>query len=142
MPCQTFDNLCHLLSIVIQPNDAIDHDDTLSRWSSDQWEAVIALASRQLVLPSIAARLATDGTCAAMDPSLHAFFQEIHAGNIRRNGALLGQVDQICARANQLAIRPILLKGAAHLASNLYGDLGARYVSDIDILVDDDEQDR
>lgn len=142
MPCQTFDNLCHLLSIAVRPNDAGSRDDALKQWTPDHWEAVIALASRHLVLPSIAARLAGERTCETIDPSLHAFFLEIHAGNTVRNDELLRAVDRFCELANQLGIRPILLKGAAHLATDLYADLGARYVSDIDVLVDGDERTR
>jgi hypothetical protein len=104
-------------------------------------EAVIALASRHLVLPSIAARLSKDAP-AGLDPDLLAFFEQIRAGNERRNQALLEEAFRVAALANQVGIQPILLKGAAHLADDLYGDPGGRFVSDIDLLVEGNERDR
>ena len=142
MSRQPFDDFCDLLSSAITPNGADEHRDVFAKWSPEHWEAIIALASNHLVLPSIAVHLPDDIAARAIDPQLHGFFKEIRDGNTKRNRDLLHQVDHICALANSLGIRPILLKGAAHLAEDVYGDLGARYMLDIDILVDRDERDR
>lgn len=142
MPRQPFDDFCQILSIVVAPASGTAHPDGSADWTPARWESVIELASRHFVLPSIAARLAKDRTWETMDPSLQAFFREIQVGNVRRNHDLLAAAERCCAQANRFAIRPILLKGAAHLADAIYDDPGARYVADIDLLVGGDERDR
>ena len=137
MPSRPFDGFCRLLSSVV--GDDVDNDDryaALAEWTGDDWELAIELASNHFVLPSIAGRLSVDQAGAALDPDLKTFFKGIHNGNIRRNEVFLRQIERFCRLANGLGIRPILLKGAAHLADDIYGDQGARFLSDIDVLVD------
>lgn len=142
MPHKHFDDFCTLLSSVLVQDGADGRHDALIGWSPEQWEAAIALASRHLVLPSVAAQLSKNHAANVFDHELIAFFKKLHAGNIQRNHKIVQQTLNACGLANNLGIQPILLKGAALLGDDVYGDIGARYLSDIDILVDRADRDK
>lgn len=69
-------------------------------------------------------------------------FAVAHALNTDRNAALLSQVQRILPRLNAAGIEPIILKGAAHLATGLWPTPGSRLVSDIDLLIEAPAMDR
>ena len=69
-------------------------------------------------------------------------FAVAHALNTDRNADILLQLERVVACLNAAGIEPIVLKGAAHLATGLWPTPGSRLVSDIDLLVDFDELDR
>ena len=66
------------------------------------------------------------------------YFHTIHEGNAARNRGILEHVGELASILNRIGVEPVLLKGACHLASGLYSDPAARFMSDIDILVDND----
>lgn len=66
------------------------------------------------------------------------YFQAIHAVNAARNRGLLAHAEEVVRMLNGIGVEPILLKGAAHLASGLYPDPALRFMYDIDLLVPDD----
>ncbi len=137
---QIFDDVCSLLSQVTSQEDAPLQEKTYVAWGSDHWENVIEMASENFVLPAIASRLRGDRSLQAINPTLQEFFEEIHAGNSARNRQILAEIEKMALLANQWGIEPILLKGSAHLVNRTYDDAGARYQSDIDILVDESER--
>jgi len=63
-------------------------------------------------------------------------FAVAHALNTDRNAQLLIQLERVVTRLNQAGIKPLVLKGAAHLATGLWPTPGSRLVSDIDLLVE------
>lgn len=63
-------------------------------------------------------------------------FAVAHTLNTDRNAQLLKQLERVVTRLNQAGIKPVVLKGAAHLATGLWPTPGSRLVSDIDLLVD------
>ena len=63
-------------------------------------------------------------------------FAVAHALNTDRNAQLLTQLERVVTRLNQAGIKPVVLKGAAHLATGLWPTLGSRLISDIDLLVE------
>lgn len=69
-------------------------------------------------------------------------FAVAHALNTERNAGLLGQLETVAARLNAAGIEPIVLKGAAHLATGLWPTPGSRLVADIDLLVAEDQMER
>lgn len=63
-------------------------------------------------------------------------FAVAHALNTDRNARLLTQLERVVTRLNQAGIKPLVLKGAAHLATGLWPTPGSRLISDIDLLVE------
>lgn len=138
---EIFDDVCLLLSEVIKPDGGLSKEKAYLGWNPDHWEDVIELASCSFVLPAIASRFRQDESLQSANPSLHQFFETLHAGNLARNREILAQIETMALLANQCGIEPILLKGSAYLIIESYGDPGARYQSDIDILVSESERD-
>lgn len=79
-------------------------------------------------------------TRAGLGPELEGF-AVAHALNTDRNAALLAQLERVVARLNDAGIVPIVLKGAAHIATSLWTTPGARLTADIDLLVQPGEMD-
>ena len=95
------------------------------------WEALIAASSHQLVTPALAWALrGTD-----CPPEVADYFETVLALNRRRNAMLADTLARVVAVLNRRGIEPVLLKGAAQLASGLYPAPGARLIGDIDLLV-------
>jgi hypothetical protein len=55
--------------------------------------------------------------------------------NLRRNSALLAQIDEAVDALNGAGVAPLLMKGAAYLKLAIHRDAGARVLADLDILV-------
>lgn len=68
-------------------------------------------------------------------------FAVAHALNTDRNAELRAQLERVVVRFNAAGIEPIVLKGAAHVATDLWPTPGSRLISDIDLLIDADEID-
>jgi len=58
-----------------------------------------------------------------------------HELNTERNKALLAQIEAVALCLNAIGVQPLLLKGASHLATDLWPTIGSRLLGDIDILV-------
>jgi len=58
-----------------------------------------------------------------------------HELNTERNTALLAQIEAVALCLNAIGVQPLLLKGASHLATDLWPTIGSRLLGDIDILV-------
>jgi hypothetical protein len=57
------------------------------------------------------------------------------AVNAMRNQILLRDLERIVAALNTVGLEPVLLKGAAYLVDGLYPAPGLRFLTDIDVLV-------
>lgn len=68
-------------------------------------------------------------------------FAVAHALNTDRNSELRAQLERVVTRLNAVGIEPLILKGAAHLATGLWPTPGSRLVSDIDLLIEADALD-
>lgn len=68
-------------------------------------------------------------------------FAVAHALNTDRNAELRTQLERVVSRLNAVGIEPLILKGAAHLATGLWPTPGSRLVSDIDLLINADALD-
>lgn len=69
-------------------------------------------------------------------------FAVAHALNTERNADILLQLERVAARLNAAGFEPIILKGAGHLATDLWPTPGSRLVADIDLLVGADDLDQ
>ena len=66
---------------------------------------------------------------------LRDYLRELHQLSKERNAQLRAQLLEAVRQLNRIAITPVLLKGAMHLVTDVYGDTGARIMTDIDLLV-------
>ncbi len=100
-----------------------------------KWKKLLYMANVQLCTPLWFCRLRDDGLLAVLPQELQDYLRHLHQANAERNSilrALLGDIAVACAAAK---VPLVLLKGAAALCDNLYGDDGARIMSDADIMV-------
>ena len=75
----------------------------------------------------------------SLPEDLVLFFGEMHAGNTRRNAALKAQLTEIGAEFGAANVKAVALKGAAELLAPLWPNAGSRYLSDLDILVAEED---
>ena len=99
------------------------------------WEALYSDAAGQAVLPSLAC--ASRGL--ALPVAVREFLTAVEASNRERNELIAGELKVAVGLLNAVGITPVLLKGVAYQAVGLYGDFGARYIQDIDLLLAEDE---
>lgn len=67
--------------------------------------------------------------------TFRAYLDEIYEFNLGRNRRLLLQLHEIVRFLNSAGITPLLLKGGAALATDLFPDPGMRFMWDLDLLV-------
>ena len=75
----------------------------------------------------------------ALPDDLGVFFREMAAANARRNAALLKQLTEIAAAMQGAGIACVALKGAAELLDAWWDTPNGRYLSDLDLLVPENE---
>jgi Uncharacterised nucleotidyltransferase len=92
---------------------------------------LIDVSSRHLVTPALA--WSTRGM--RMPAELRDYLDAVLTLNERRNQTLRAKLEQLVAALNAIDIEPLLLKGAAYLADNLYPALGIRLIGDLDLLI-------
>jgi hypothetical protein len=102
------------------------------------WERVIELGSHYWMTLALFQELREKRLLDLLPAELLDYFHQIHDANAARNRGILAHVRELAAILNRIGVEPVLLKGACHLASGLYPDPAARFMSDIDILVDND----
>lgn len=103
------------------------------------WGAVIDLSNRFLVAPALWSALRRRRLTAEIPPLARNYLQEMHRLNSRRNARLREQVIEAAETFNRAGIEPVLLKGASHLFTDIFGDPGTRLMTDIDLLVEKEQ---
>ncbi len=99
------------------------------------WEQVIWLANSHLVLPSLWFSIRNKKIDELLPDDVREYCKELYVLNKRRNEKIRKQLVEAVIALNKVKIVPVLLKGGKHLVENDYGDIGARIISDIDLLV-------
>lgn len=97
------------------------------------WEDLFQTANEEAVLPTISFALSND--LASLPPDVADFFSGVAELNRNRNGHIFRELKFAAQLLNGIGIQPVLLKGVAYLAANVYADPAARYLIDIDLLV-------
>ena len=90
------------------------------------WEELVAFASAQLVLPALHPMPGAPADAAA-------YLEGIQAANAGRNAQMRASLAAVGKALNGLGIEPVLLKGAALLATSNDG-CSWRFLSDLDLL--------
>src|SRR5210317_1948790 len=99
------------------------------------WPSLLHQANHQVVTPLWYLNLCLDGLIDTLPKGLAVYLGELYAANRDRNRLFadaLAEALDVCQREG---LSPLLLKGAAALADDLYGDVGARIQSDLDLLL-------
>jgi hypothetical protein len=99
------------------------------------WPPILHLANQELVAPALCGRLKRLRRLDSLPAEVADYLVLLHRLNGERNDALRRQALELVARLNRFGIRPVMLKGAAALFADAYGDPAARMIGDLDILV-------
>jgi hypothetical protein len=103
------------------------------------WPALALQASGQMMSTSLHAGIARRDLAGALPGDFADYLGALFELNAERNGNIRVQLAEVAAALNHQGIEPVLLKGAAALLSDLYGDAGSRLIGDLDLLVAPDE---
>jgi Uncharacterised nucleotidyltransferase len=121
-----FQNICSLFV-----GEATDAD--AATWN---WEKIIEVSSKHLVATSLHRNISK---LTVVPQEVADYFSALHQLNSERNAVMLNGAREVCLALTQIGIRPVLLKGAACMVSNCYGDLADRFMGDIDLIVKPEE---
>lgn len=101
----------------------------------EDWDSALRAASAEVVLPSLHAALVKRGGASRIPPEVAGFLKSVEDLNRERNEFILDETLHIIGHLNAGGIQPILLKGAAYLATGVFCNPGERFLGDIDLLV-------
>ncbi|WP_342241272.1 nucleotidyltransferase family protein [Inquilinus sp. OTU3971] len=104
------------------------------------WFSVIELANRCWMAPALFVALEGCGGLPRLPADARDYLGFIHDRNRQRNLRLRSQLVEAVSALNRSGIQPILLKGAAIIFCAPERTLGARMMSDLDLLVEEGEQ--
>lgn len=99
--------------------------------ADSDWEAVLTLANRTMVTPSLADALANTDD---VPSDVREFVTAIAERTKRRNSAMRSQLAESCTALSDCGIAPVLIKGAAFLVSIAEG-ANARLSTDLDLVL-------
>lgn len=129
-----FDSLTVLLKLLMPSLSIEDQFELLSCLNAGQTEAVIAEAKQQGVsLPLYPMLLALEKTYDLMIPSKEKLYQA-YLSTAAKNMVALHEAERLLSTLKEAGIAAAGLKGI-YLLENVYGNIGARSMNDIDILV-------
>ncbi|MBE0598703.1 MAG: nucleotidyltransferase family protein [Desulfuromonadales bacterium] len=99
------------------------------------WGEVLRHANQHFCSPLLYVRLREHGLLEALPAELAIYLRYLHAANWERNEEFRSTLVAVLRIAEELGIECMLLKGGATFCACLYGDLGARMMGDLDLLV-------
>ncbi len=125
----------HVLCALTSPYGEIDADAMLSA----DWDEVVAVANRHYLVPALHCAL-RDRALLHLLPEVAAdYVGAVYALNAERNAKLYSQLEAVVRCLNMVAVKPVLIKGAASLVEKWVPDPASRFMFDLDILVSEDE---
>lgn len=102
-----------------------------------EWTSVIGLANQTLTTPALIDFV--DQFASVLPEDVCTYIRQIHRRNVLRNDRLAVQLEEAVIAMNGQGVTPVLLKGAATLATAPVERRGVRLMSDLDIMVVPDE---
>ncbi|MCK1359458.1 nucleotidyltransferase family protein [Bradyrhizobium sp. 199] len=105
-----------------------------------EWTSVIGLANQTLTTPALIDFV--DQFASVLPEDVCTYIRQIHRRNVLRNDRLANQLEEAVIAINGQGVTPVLLKGAATLATAPVERRGVRLMSDLDIMVVPDEAER
>ena len=130
----TRDDLIHLLLNLLNRHAPPPDEESIAATTINEWNALLAMAKAQKILPLLFHRLQHLGLQPAVPHEIWLEMRKTYLGNITRNLRLYGELGRIVTflRAEQIPV--IALKGL-HLAQIVYRNIALRQIGDMDILV-------
>lgn len=104
------------------------------------WLAVIEVANHSWLTPAVFLALERSGALPGQPSEIRDYLGFIHGRNRQRNLCLRAQLIEAIGALNRAGIRPMVLKGAGILLLAPDADIGARMMSDLDLLIADTEK--
>jgi Uncharacterised nucleotidyltransferase len=101
------------------------------------WMSLLGLANQTLTTPALMEFATRFKDRIPVD--VHNYIREMFERNVARNDRLAAQLAEIVAAINDQRVTPVLLKGAAMLATADRPQWGSRLMSDLDIMVSPDQ---
>ena len=98
------------------------------------WTDFIVMASESPMHPRTR-RARANGVAELLPHDVVDYLDGMAILNWQRNSRIRSEISEIAAVFAEIGVAPVLLKGAAHLMSGLYDDIGDRVMLDIDLLV-------
>jgi len=108
---------------------------TPSRRVGHNWELIVEISNQHHVAAAVDWCLRHDKAAPA---KVRDYFDAIRSLNAARNEVIAGELLRVLELLYAIGVRPILLKGAAHLAEELYPP-GTRIIGDVDVLINEIE---
>jgi hypothetical protein len=102
-----------------------------------EWTSVIGLANQTLTTPALIDFV--DQFASVLPDDVCAYIRQIYHRNVLRNDRLAVQLEEAVVAMNNRGVTPVLLKGAATLATAADERRGVRLMSDLDLMVIPDE---
>jgi hypothetical protein len=112
-----------------------DDDKAWAQSAEWDWEQLFAEASEELLLPALYSRAHELQLDLSLPSSILDFLSSVELLNAERNDSILKELQLAVRLLNGVHVEPILLKGAAYLATGVYKTPAARYLADIDLLI-------
>lgn len=100
------------------------------------WKQIIQITSQHLVTPSLYSSLKHKQLLPDCPADVHEYLNTIFHLNEQRNKALSKQLLNISNYLSEVNVTPVMLKGSASLATNLYMYPAERVMRDLDLLID------
>jgi hypothetical protein len=105
------------------------------------WKELLYQANLHLCTPLWYIQLNRDGLLELLPDDLQKYLDCIYAENAERNIRLCSGLIELLNAFSDKGIDALLLKGAATIFDDLYGDMGSRMMRDLDILVKPEQVD-
>ena len=103
------------------------------------WEDFVWMGSNHFVLPALYSVFVRNGMLKLLPDDLAEHLSAIYTINEKRNKLIVEQSSRLIYMLNKEGIEPLFMKGAGYLLQHLYHNPGDRIMSDIDILVPENE---
>ncbi|MFH1000513.1 MAG: nucleotidyltransferase family protein [Bacteroidota bacterium] len=103
------------------------------------WNSLVYQSSNQLMIPALYLNLHRNNLLNELPADLSSYFKEITDLNRERNQSILNQINRLTKQLNENQLKPVFLKGTAHLIDGLYEDIGERMIGDIDFILQENE---
>ena len=99
------------------------------------FDELVKISSSNLMLPTLYLNLKKRGDLSLLPTDLKNYLEQIHKLNYKRNEILLDEITSLSKILNENDIQHVFIKGSSYLISNVYSDIGARMIGDIDFLI-------
>lgn len=130
-----FPLLCAIVRAWLRPDEPVGLPRGLSDRPTAELAALVRVAGRQMVTPTLAATLEAQGQLGGLSADFARILRAARHYNRKRNAAYSAALEETCLLLNGIGIEPVLLKGANRLVDDLYPDTSYRFLNDLDLLV-------